>query len=223
MPASPRRSSTRLSRTGIHNQLTPVKSTINPAVCRLRNDVRTWTASSKMAPLATRTRPVLVRSAAFAASSAGAGAPTLAAAMVTGRFPARSALVTEACRMRAVLARAAGRPRARCVFTRTACPRMRRRNVGWRFRRRDSGSSAGGAYWPRLDVLHVEYFHDHQRIANMLFDGALRPVGGTLTADPGRPGGWVHGCLLGDGPGWVAGMNPAGWRELVSDHPAPIS
>ncbi len=38
------------------------------------------------------------------------------------------------------------------------------------------------------NLRHVEYFHDHQRIENMLFDGALPPVGGTLTPDPGRPG-----------------------------------
>jgi L-alanine-DL-glutamate epimerase-like enolase superfamily enzyme len=34
---------------------------------------------------------------------------------------------------------------------------------------------------------HVEYFHDHQRIERMLFDGALDPIGGTLTptTEPG--------------------------------------
>jgi L-alanine-DL-glutamate epimerase-like enolase superfamily enzyme len=34
---------------------------------------------------------------------------------------------------------------------------------------------------------HVEYFHDHQRIERMLFDGALDPAGGTLTptTEPG--------------------------------------
>jgi L-alanine-DL-glutamate epimerase-like enolase superfamily enzyme len=31
------------------------------------------------------------------------------------------------------------------------------------------------------NLRHVEYFHDHQRIERMLFDGALDPAGGTLT------------------------------------------
>jgi L-alanine-DL-glutamate epimerase-like enolase superfamily enzyme len=39
-----------------------------------------------------------------------------------------------------------------------------------------------------VNLRHVEYFHDHQRIEQMLFDGALDPHGGTLTPDPGRPG-----------------------------------
>jgi L-alanine-DL-glutamate epimerase-like enolase superfamily enzyme len=34
---------------------------------------------------------------------------------------------------------------------------------------------------------HVEYFHDHQRIERMLFDGALDPCGGILTPAP-EPG-----------------------------------
>jgi L-alanine-DL-glutamate epimerase-like enolase superfamily enzyme len=38
------------------------------------------------------------------------------------------------------------------------------------------------------NLRHVEYFHDHQRIERMLFDGALDPAGGTMTPDPGRPG-----------------------------------
>jgi L-alanine-DL-glutamate epimerase-like enolase superfamily enzyme len=38
------------------------------------------------------------------------------------------------------------------------------------------------------NLRHVEYFHDHQRIERMLFDGALDSDGGTLTPDPGRPG-----------------------------------
>ena len=37
-------------------------------------------------------------------------------------------------------------------------------------------------------VRNVEYFHDHARIEPMLFDGALAPVDGRLTPDPGRPG-----------------------------------
>jgi L-alanine-DL-glutamate epimerase-like enolase superfamily enzyme len=43
-----------------------------------------------------------------------------------------------------------------------------------------------GAAVPNLR--HVEYFHDHQRIEGLLFDGTLSPEGGTLTPDPGRPG-----------------------------------
>ena len=38
------------------------------------------------------------------------------------------------------------------------------------------------------NLRHVEYFHDHQRIERMLFDGVLDPDGGLLTPDPGRPG-----------------------------------
>jgi len=43
-----------------------------------------------------------------------------------------------------------------------------------------------GAAVPNLR--HVEYFQDHQRIEQLLFDGALDPAGGVLTPDPGRPG-----------------------------------
>ncbi len=35
---------------------------------------------------------------------------------------------------------------------------------------------------------HLEYFHDHDRIEHLLFDGALTPVGGALTPDLTRPG-----------------------------------
>ncbi len=38
------------------------------------------------------------------------------------------------------------------------------------------------------NLRHVEYFHDHQRIERLLFDGALDPDGGILTPDPGQPG-----------------------------------
>jgi L-alanine-DL-glutamate epimerase-like enolase superfamily enzyme len=34
----------------------------------------------------------------------------------------------------------------------------------------------------------MEYFHDHVRIEAMLFDGTVKPIGGALHADPGRPG-----------------------------------
>jgi L-alanine-DL-glutamate epimerase-like enolase superfamily enzyme len=43
-----------------------------------------------------------------------------------------------------------------------------------------------GAAVPNLR--HIEYFHDHQRIERMLFDGALDPAGGMLRPDPARPG-----------------------------------
>jgi len=43
------------------------------------------------------------------------------------------------------------------------------------------------------NLRHVEYFHDHQRIETMLFEGALDPPGGTMRPDPGRPG---HGMAL---------------------------
>ncbi|MFN2459881.1 MAG: enolase C-terminal domain-like protein [Candidatus Velthaea sp.] len=35
---------------------------------------------------------------------------------------------------------------------------------------------------------HIEYFHDHVRIENMLFDGVLQPVDGALEPDLSRPG-----------------------------------
>lgn len=35
---------------------------------------------------------------------------------------------------------------------------------------------------------HLEYFHDHVRIENMLFDGVPQPVKGTLRPDLSRPG-----------------------------------
>jgi L-alanine-DL-glutamate epimerase-like enolase superfamily enzyme len=43
-----------------------------------------------------------------------------------------------------------------------------------------------GAAVPNLR--HVEYFHDHQRIERLFFDGALDPAGGILRPDPDRPG-----------------------------------
>jgi L-alanine-DL-glutamate epimerase-like enolase superfamily enzyme len=38
------------------------------------------------------------------------------------------------------------------------------------------------------NLRHVEYFHDHQRIESMLFDGTLRPDHGDLVPDVARPG-----------------------------------
>ncbi len=35
---------------------------------------------------------------------------------------------------------------------------------------------------------HIEYFHDHERIEHLLFDGALTPVNGELRPDLARPG-----------------------------------
>ena len=45
------------------------------------------------------------------------------------------------------------------------------------------------------NLRHVEYFHDHQRIEQMLFDGTLVPHDGTMCPDPGRAG---HGMTLRD-------------------------
>jgi L-alanine-DL-glutamate epimerase-like enolase superfamily enzyme len=39
-----------------------------------------------------------------------------------------------------------------------------------------------------IPVCHVEYFHDHVRIEQMLFDGALKPVRGALEPDLSLPG-----------------------------------
>jgi L-alanine-DL-glutamate epimerase-like enolase superfamily enzyme len=38
------------------------------------------------------------------------------------------------------------------------------------------------------NLRHVEYFHDHQRIEQMLFDGTLSPHRGAMTPDPDVPG-----------------------------------
>ncbi|WP_375765031.1 mandelate racemase [Archangium gephyra] len=38
------------------------------------------------------------------------------------------------------------------------------------------------------NLVHLEYFHDHVRIEQMLFDGARAPVKGALTPDLSRPG-----------------------------------
>ncbi|HEX9528935.1 MAG TPA: enolase C-terminal domain-like protein [Streptosporangiaceae bacterium] len=48
-----------------------------------------------------------------------------------------------------------------------------------------------GAAVPNLR--HVEYFHDHQRIERLFFDGALDPAGGVMRTDLERPG---HGLAL---------------------------
>lgn len=38
------------------------------------------------------------------------------------------------------------------------------------------------------NLRHVEYFHDHQRIEQLLFDGALSPAGGVMTTNDDRCG-----------------------------------
>ncbi|MEO9138933.1 MAG: enolase C-terminal domain-like protein [Jatrophihabitans sp.] len=38
------------------------------------------------------------------------------------------------------------------------------------------------------NLRHLEYFHDHVRIENLIFDGALDPTGGALRPDQTRPG-----------------------------------
>jgi L-alanine-DL-glutamate epimerase-like enolase superfamily enzyme len=43
------------------------------------------------------------------------------------------------------------------------------------------------------NLRHLEYFHDHERIERMLFDGVLTPVDGCLLPDLDRPG---HGLSL---------------------------
>ena len=43
------------------------------------------------------------------------------------------------------------------------------------------------------NLRHLEWFHDHVRIESMLFDGTLRPGGGTVRPDRNRPG---HGMEL---------------------------
>jgi L-alanine-DL-glutamate epimerase-like enolase superfamily enzyme len=35
---------------------------------------------------------------------------------------------------------------------------------------------------------HIEYFHDHVRVEDLLFEGVLQPVGGELVPDVSRPG-----------------------------------
>ena len=37
-------------------------------------------------------------------------------------------------------------------------------------------------------LVHLEYFHDHVRIEQLLFDGVVEPVGGALAPDLDRPG-----------------------------------
>lgn len=37
-------------------------------------------------------------------------------------------------------------------------------------------------------AVHLEYFHDHVRIENMLFDGVQQPRDGSLAPDLSRPG-----------------------------------
>jgi len=39
-----------------------------------------------------------------------------------------------------------------------------------------------------VPAMNVEYFHDHSRIEQMIFDGAIQPVNGNLKPDSSRPG-----------------------------------
>jgi L-alanine-DL-glutamate epimerase-like enolase superfamily enzyme len=39
-----------------------------------------------------------------------------------------------------------------------------------------------------VNLRHVEYFHDHQRIERLLFDGTLDPLDGVLSPEPAQPG-----------------------------------
>jgi L-alanine-DL-glutamate epimerase-like enolase superfamily enzyme len=50
---------------------------------------------------------------------------------------------------------------------------------------------------------HLEYFHDHVRIEELLFDGVLEPIDGALVPDRSRPG---HGLELrrADAERWAA-------------------
>jgi L-alanine-DL-glutamate epimerase-like enolase superfamily enzyme len=43
------------------------------------------------------------------------------------------------------------------------------------------------------NLRHLEYFHDHDRVERLLFDGCLDPAGGALRPDRSRPG---HGLEL---------------------------
>jgi hypothetical protein len=43
------------------------------------------------------------------------------------------------------------------------------------------------------NLRHVEYFHDHQRIERLFFEGTLDPSGGVMSPDPDRLG---HGMTL---------------------------
>ena len=37
-------------------------------------------------------------------------------------------------------------------------------------------------------LAHLEYFHDHVRVEDLLFEGTLSPEVGYLRPDPSRPG-----------------------------------
>lgn len=39
-----------------------------------------------------------------------------------------------------------------------------------------------------VQVVHLEYFHDHERIESMFFDGFIKPSDGFLSPDFSRPG-----------------------------------
>ena len=59
---------------------------------------------------------------------------------------------------------------------------------------------------PLPNAVHVEYFHDHVRIENLLFDGAEKPKDGELAPELSRP--WTRHCRR-------AGNHLCGFRERI--------
>jgi hypothetical protein len=59
--------------------------------------------------------------------------------------------------------------------------------------RREVVTAHLAAHVAHVGGVAVEYFHDHQRIEQLLFDGSPRPVDGVLAPDPHR---WGHGMTL---------------------------
>jgi L-alanine-DL-glutamate epimerase-like enolase superfamily enzyme len=55
---------------------------------------------------------------------------------------------------------------------------------------------------------HLEYFHDHVRVENLLFDGVPQPAGGALRPDPDRPGLGLDVTWAGAEPYRVDGRRP---------------
>ncbi len=87
------------------------------------------------------------------------------------------------------------------------------------------------------NLRHVEYFHDHQRIERMFFDGALDPEGGPGPG-PGPPRTGAHAARRGRGAvpaglsrlpsarpvlaGWLARLaGPAGWPGWLARPAGP--
>ncbi|MEV6035717.1 hypothetical protein AB0L65_31470 [Nonomuraea sp. NPDC052116] len=55
------------------------------------------------------------------------------------------------------------------------------------------GREIRGARLAGVNLRHIEWFHDHQRIESTLFDGAADPTGGQARPRTGAPG---HGLTL---------------------------